>query len=136
MKIKKLLYIIPVLILAFAACDYIDEPYTEGSETTDPTDTVKRKILLEDFTGHQCPNCPAAAVIAHQLQELYPEQVVLVTVHAGIFAQMISPNYLIDFTCAEGNALNSFFGVSAVGNPNGLINREPSMSDQVPFTLP
>ena len=124
MKIKKLLYIIPVIILAFAACDYIDEPYVEGNGTVTPTDTVIKKVLLEDFTGHQCPNCPAAAEVAHQLQQLYPGQIQIVTVHAGFFANMVSPNYLIDFTTAEGDALDSYFGVSSIGNPNGLINRK------------
>ncbi|MBN2727608.1 MAG: Omp28-related outer membrane protein [Bacteroidales bacterium] len=131
MKIKKLLYIIPILILAFSACDYIDEPYTEGNGTVNPTDTVKRKILLEDFTGHQCPNCPAAAVVAHQLEALYPGQIQIVTIHAGFFSQMVSPNYLIDFTCTEGVALDTYFGVSTIGNPNGLVNRKEYSGSRV-----
>lgn len=121
---NKLIYIFPILLLLMFACDNIEAPYTEDNTNINPTDTVVKKILLEDFTGHQCPNCPEAAEIAHQLQNLYPGQIMLVTVHAGYFAQMVSPNYLIDFTCAEGDALDTYFNVSTVGNPNGLINRK------------
>jgi thiol-disulfide isomerase/thioredoxin len=44
---------------------------------------VTRRVLLEDFTGHTCNNCPAAAVIAEGLQTFYGEdQLILVGVHA------------------------------------------------------
>lgn len=121
---------ISILTLVFAvgivlsSCDVIEPPYTEENGTVNPSDTIFRKILLEDFTGHQCPNCPSAAVIAHQLMELYPGKIMLVTVHAGYFADLSSPNYMTDFRCTEGTALDNYFGVSSVGNPNGLINRK------------
>jgi len=107
-----------------AGCDVVEPPYTDGTGPINPTDTVVRKVLLEDFTGHQCPNCPGAAVIAHELMELYPGRIILVTVHAGYFAGLAMPNYMTDFRCTESEALNTFFGVDLVGNPNGLVNRK------------
>ncbi|MPM39053.1 hypothetical protein SDC9_85684 [bioreactor metagenome] len=124
---KNLFRIFVVAVIAsfaFAACDVIEPPYTDEHNGPDPEDTVKRKILLEDYTGHQCPNCPGAAIIAHQLMEMYPEQIVLVTVHAGYFANLASPNYMTDFRCTTGNDLNTYFGVDLIGNPNGTINRK------------
>jgi len=119
-----ILAIFAISALAFVSCDVVEPPYTEGGPGPDSTDTVKRKILLEDYTGHQCPNCPGAAVIAHELMEMYPGQISLVTIHAGTFANLASPNYMTDFRCTTGNELDNFFGVSSVGNPNGTINRK------------
>lgn len=132
MKIVSKIAIFAITIgLIATSCDYIDAPYTEGSGPINPTDTIVRKILLEDFTGHQCPNCPSAAVIAHQLMELYPGKIMLVTVHAGYFADLSMPNYMTDFRCTESTALDNFFGVSTVGNPNGLINRKDFAGSRV-----
>lgn len=116
--------IIVVLSFIIVSCDVIEPPFTQNGSGTTPTDTVKRKILLEDYTGHLCPNCPGAAIIAHQLMDLYPGQITLITIHAGYFAKLVSPNYMTDFKCTTGNDLNTFFGVDLIGNPNGTINRK------------
>lgn len=131
---KNLLSILVVAIIAvfaFAACDVIEPPYTDEQNGPDPEDTVVRKILLEDYTGHLCPNCPGAAVIAHQLMEMYSGKIVLVTVHAGYFAQLSSPNYMTDFRCTESTQLNDYFGVDLIGNPNGTINRKDYSGSRV-----
>lgn len=129
---KNLHKIFVILIIAsFVSCDIIEPPYTQGTNGPTPTDTVVRKVLLEDYTGHMCPNCPAAAVIAHQLMELYPGKITLVTVHAGYFAELASPNFMTDFRCPTGDDLNTFFGVDLIGNPNGTINRKEFSGSRV-----
>lgn len=124
-------YLAIITALVFSSCDVIDEPYTEGGGPTPNPDSNKRTVLIEDYTGHQCPNCPEAAEIAHNLQSLYPGQVVVVAVHAGYFADLASPNYMTDFRNPVSTALDSYFGVSAVGNPNGLINRKEYSGNRI-----
>src|SRR5690606_27366869 len=85
-----------------------------------------RKALLEDYTGHTCGNCPAAAESAHQLAEQYGDKLVLMAVHAGFFSRLKNPDYLTSYTTSVGNDWDGSkgFGVSAVGNPNGMVNRK------------
>jgi len=118
----------------FAACNKIDGPYVIKSENTDTvacpapqfpevTNHVKR-VLLEDYTGHTCVNCPRAAVIAHDLKEDYGDQLVVMAVHAGGFAKAFTAgDFTYDFQTTAGTAWDTEFGISAVGNPNGMINR-------------
>ena len=66
-----------LLAAAVASCDYIDEPFRNpggGGTATANGDTVlqtERAVLVEDFTGHQCKNCPKASKVLKQLDSLY-----------------------------------------------------------------
>jgi len=62
-KMKKYLAILSS-ILIITSCDIVEGPYLTD-ETINPIDTTTntyvKKVLVEDFTGHKCPNCPDAA---------------------------------------------------------------------------
>lgn len=115
------------------SCDKIEEPYIVKKIVVDTaqcpvpefpvvTSTVKR-ILLEDYTGHTCVNCPRAAVTAHELSEEYGNKLVIIAVHAGYFAKPLSAPFDYDFRTAAGTDWDNFFGIGKVGNPNGMVNR-------------
>lgn len=58
-----------------------------------------KTVLIKDFTGARCVNCPAAAEYAHNLQhQLGEDHVFIMGVHAGFQAQPIGqyPNFLTD----------------------------------------
>ena len=74
---------------------------------------------LEDYTGIHCVNCPDGHVIMASIAAANPGLVSLVGIHAGGFA--VPSGTEPDFRTPEGNALNSFYGVS--GYPSGVINR-------------
>lgn len=127
---KKILYTAIIGILAlnlFHGCDIIDEPYLKpvGTETdTNNTGEHIRKVLLEDFTGQKCPNCPEAAEVSHTLIETYGEQVVVIAIHSGNFAVPdATGEFTADFRTAEGSELDNFFGIYQFGYPMGMINR-------------
>ncbi len=91
-------------------------PYT-------PTNPVK-KVLLEDYTGRKCGNCPRAQrIIANTLEPLYHEQLVVATNHAGVYAVPDNPPscFAEDFRNPNSDELNTFFGLSAY--PSSMINR-------------
>ncbi|MCF8302230.1 MAG: Omp28 family outer membrane lipoprotein [Bacteroidales bacterium] len=128
-RIYNIIGILFILGLFLSSCDKVDEPYAQtigggnggGDDTTDSVQ-VKRVILLEDYTGHRCVNCPAAAETAHGLKQAYGEQLVVMSVHAGFFAMPIG-DMTTDFRTDVGEELDQYFGISAVGNPNGMVNR-------------
>jgi len=140
MKTIKIIYFF-ALLLIFGACDYVKPPVpgsgNGGNQPDTTTQVVKQRIIfLEDYTGHTCGHCPKAADAAAQVHDLYGDKVVILGVHAGGFAAPEMPNYPTDFRTNEGNELNTFFGISSVGNPNGMMNRTGFVADEhvVPYT--
>ena len=136
---KKTNYIFKMALAVVASswmltsCDKIDEPYVIKKEIVDTAQcpvpdfpavtNPEKRVLLEDYTGHTCVNCPRAAVTAHDLKQQYGEQLVVVAVHAGFFAKPLSAPFDYDFRTAAGTTWDDFFGIGKVGNPNGMVNR-------------
>ncbi len=125
---KNLFFLLSTLItITFVSCDYVKNPKqttNSGNGGTNSNITV-RKVLLEDYTGQTCGNCPAAATKADEVQTLFGNNVIVLAVHAGFFAEpSASGTYTTDYTTPAGDAWDTFFGISAAGNPNGMINRK------------
>ena len=126
---RKLLSILAISfsMIGMIACDVIEEPYKKdnsgiggGSDNENP-DAVVKNVLLEDYTGVKCVNCPNAAVIANQLQEQYGHRLVVLAVHAaGDLSNPFGgfPNFITN----EGNEWVSTFGISSF--PKGTVNRK------------
>lgn len=114
--------------LVFAGCDYIDDPTAPGSNGGGGTgDVVKRRALLEEFTGHRCNTCPAAHAVAANLADFFGDDLIVVGVHAtDFFAAPLDPpstSYTTDFRTEAGEAYATSFEVTFL--PTGLINRTP-----------
>ncbi len=110
--------------LIFTSCDEITPPYEK--KDTIVVDSSIAKIVIEDYTGFKCLNCPEATQIAHDLQEIYGnDQIYVVSIHAGTFAVPnqfgTTDKYKYDFRTQVGNELNEAMGVK--GYPSGTINR-------------
>ena len=96
------------------------------SNNCDCTYEGQRNVLVEDYTGHTCGNCPRAAEVLHNLELTYGSRIVPMAVHVGFFAEpQNNPDgsYASDFRTPAGNQWNTEFGNSAQGLPNGLVNR-------------
>ena len=121
-KIKAIATCIALLPFLLISCDIIEQPYTE--KPVKPVDTNKyvRKVLIEEYTGFRCGNCPSAAETATALHELYGDKVLIMRVHAGSYANP-KGTHTYDFRTPEGTELDAFFGNSNAGNPNGMISR-------------
>lgn len=121
-RILKTLIFPALAALSLAACNDIDE-----SERFIEVDPVKpaRMVLIEDFTGQNCVNCPDAHKVIEQLREQYPDGVVAVSIHAGDFAidkslTDFSRNY-IGLMTEEGSKYNDSYGIDSW--PAGVVNR-------------
>lgn len=148
---KNLLFI-ALAALVFSSCDKIDNPYPvqvsldldttlypgnwsdyEANEwpTFVQNTNTNRNVLIEDFTGHKCIYCPAAADFAHTLHEANPTRVFIASIHSGPtgigdFQSVSAPDYPTDFTNIEGLEIGTYFGTNDggfIGNPRGPINR-------------
>ncbi len=109
-----------ITICAFQSCDKLEEPYTEIQPAGG--DTNMRMVIIEDYTGHKCVNCPGAALIARDLEEIYTGQVMVVAVHATYFATPDQTGeFTADYTTEAGNTWSSYYQIESA--PYGLINR-------------
>ncbi len=85
--------------------------------------SVNRSVLIEDFTGQRCVNCPNATDEIHRLQEQYGEEAVIaVGIHSGPFGHrttMSSP--LLPLATETGDYYYNHWGVEQ--QPCAMINR-------------
>lgn len=91
-------------------------PQLYGQEVS--TEVQKKNVLLEEFTGINCGNCPDGHAIAHTLQRSHPDQIYVVAIHAGAYASG-EPDLKTD----SGEELDIFFKANEYGYPGGMINR-------------
>lgn len=113
------------LLPMFIACDHINEdeqlievetaiPGPEAAPDEKPTATA-RTVLLEDFTGQRCVNCPKGTKIIEQLQETYEDRFIAV----GIYWE---PKPITNGLANElGNEYYNHWELNY--QPVGLINR-------------
>ena len=82
----------------------------------------KRQVLIEEFTGVKCVNCPAGSQAIEALVDIHGEQLVVVSIHAGSFAPPYDES-LYDFRTEAGDELIDFLG-KPFGYPSAVINRK------------
>lgn len=89
----------------------------------------KKNVLLEEYTGIYCGNCPSGHYLAEQVVQNHPDQVFIVSIHAWSFANPalfggVDPDYRTEF----GSPIVTLADPS--GFPNASINRHlfPSFS--------
>lgn len=109
------LFFVFALMFVMTSCDKLDEPFKKEVNI----EATGRVVLLEDYTGVRCVNCPAAAEIAHELQETFGESLVVMGVHAGSLSMPLTG--YPDFRTEVGTAWYNYFGFQS--NPIGTINR-------------
>lgn len=104
---------------SLAACDNIEE----DERFLPPVDLeIQKNVLVEDFTGQRCVNCPLAATAVADLQQLLLQtysqpHVISVAIHGGSLA-LDEPAGLAN---ALGKEYNNVWGISTW--PSGLIDR-------------
>ena len=124
----KRLFLLATIIMGLTACSNIDEDerliYVEPAE-------VNRPVLIEDFTGQACVNCPNATAAIHELQETYGEEnVIAVAIHCGPFAHLRSNMgnaFLSDLGTKLGDEYYTHWNIEA--QPGVKINRGAPIYD-------
>lgn len=117
---KKLLYLLAFLPF-LTSCDNIKE---EDRFIDMGSATIERNVLLEEFTGQTCSNCPEAHAIIEQLEEQYGEHLVVVSIHAGSFG-LKAPVGLMQ---EEGDIYASRWNIESY--PSGVVDRTGGAEDR------
>ena len=111
-------------IFIITSCDIEESPFINDYNSYVNPD---KKVLIEDFTGHKCPNCPDAARELDAIHDIYGDQIIGMALHVTDFARPIpasqAPKFQYDFRTKWGDEWDAFYGVSDAGLPRGMINR-------------
>ena len=99
-----------------------------------------KTVLIKDFTGARCVNCPAAAEHAHNLQhQLDEDHIFIMSVHAGYLAQPLGsfPDFLTDEGTEwyNNNNSNPLFTVDHVALTEGNTLNETQIDAPVTAAL-
>ncbi len=118
--------------LGINSCDVVDGNYEKIVEIdTNTTKERPQNILITEYTGHKCGNCPPAAEEGKRLQKLYPKgRVIFMAIHAGSFATL-DATFTNDLRAPEGFSIMNSFGITL--QPTGDINRLLNSSGQRSF---
>ena len=87
-----------------------------------PNDFSDRKVLVEEFTGVQCVNCPTGSLELENLLSIYGENLIVVSIHAGDFAAPY-PQNVHDFRTPEAENLINYLK-NPPSYPSAVVNRK------------
>ncbi len=107
--------------------------YVEPAKPIEPVepDQVQRNVLIEDFTGQRCINCPKATEAIEQIKETYGDNVISVAIHSGPQGVDQDVNFKgVTYQALANSTGNEYWNkwfTSGTGQPIAKINRgEPS----------
>ncbi|MDR2058180.1 MAG: Omp28-related outer membrane protein, partial [Dysgonamonadaceae bacterium] len=86
------------------------------------TEVQKKNILLEEFTGIHCGNCPEGHKIANNLVTAQEGTVYTIAIHSGHYA--VPNTGEPDYRIPEGESFDAYFQANDYGYPSGMINRK------------
>ncbi len=124
--------------ILFTACEEVgpDVNFTPKSELVLTPDTTyakqERKVLLEEFTGVLCPNCPDGTEKVKELTNIHGDRILPIAMHAGALAGFIEGKSIQNLMTDEGSQLHIDFGNS--GQPAAVIDRVQYPSEFDLFT--
>ncbi len=119
---------------AFSACDNIDadDRYNEIEKPVVPVEEVTKTLLIQEFSGNMCTNCPRGAEALHNIQEAYPGEVIVVGLHPEGGGPNTVPIGTQDFRTEAAQAMYNIYQPS--GFPcavfNGLKSSQSTAYDQ------
>ncbi|MGB4204020.1 MAG: Omp28 family outer membrane lipoprotein [Bacteroidales bacterium] len=118
MKYRIILISLLSILFAFQSCNKIEESYLIETGEVE----AKKTILIEEFTGHQCPNCPRAANALNDIVSTYGDRIIIVAVHANYNGRP-TVAFPADYRTEVGNALDTKFKMEESGLPKSMVNR-------------
>ena len=89
------------------------------AQTIVGTDPENKNVVLEEFTGLNCPACPSGHEKAQQIYNANPDDVVVIAIHTGSYANPLGsqPDYRTEW----GSTIAGQTGLG--GYPSATVNR-------------
>jgi len=128
MKKSPILIALGLAAILFSACQevapLINPVMGPGDVNTPiPVEEQTRQVLIEEFSGVRCVNCPAGSQAIEDLLAIHGQRLVAVSIHSSGNFSVPYPNSLYDFRTTAGDNLLSFLG-APLGYPTAVVNRK------------
>lgn len=118
-KISRYMMTGAVALMAAAALSSCDNVAEDDRFIKLPPIEADRAVLIEDFTGQNCLNCPNAHEVIEDLQKQYGEdKVIAVSIHGGGMA--ISDRRPFGLMTQEGDEICNYYAIGRF--PMGVID--------------
>lgn len=88
-----------------------------------PGSSQLQNVLIEEYTGVRCQNCPAGAKLLEDLKTIHKERLVVLSIHGGFFAQPTNAENKLTLDNAYGKDLIRIFN-QPQGYPSAIVNRK------------
>lgn len=114
------IFVVAFVTMGVISCDEIKESERFGQEPI--AFTPRKNVLIEDFTGQMCLNCPTASEAIHSIQKLYGEDhVVAVAIHGGGLKAPWGYDDPRQLATPQGDEFNEHWAIPFW--PNGMVDR-------------
>ena len=121
----RLLNNLAIILLLFALISCDEKPVELLDVVVPPGN---KTVLVEDFTGVSCPNCPEGARIVENLRGFYgKDRIISIAIHSIGFDNL-HPNSKYQLKTDEGQELQDHLG-TLFSKPAAAINRTLSVED-------
>lgn len=121
---KKILFPLAFMLFFAFGCDENEPtiPCLSCDTTGGPNLPQDRVVIIEEFTGVRCVNCPQGSAEIENLLSIHGDRMVAVSIHSGFFANPYPINQY-DFRTADGDAVRDLLGIP-LGYPSAVVNRK------------
>lgn len=112
-----------LFLLLGLGCEEVPPVLNPGGDPNDevPVEDQKRQVLIEEFTGERCVNCPAGSAAIEALLGVHGQRLVAVSIHAGFFAVPF-PESDAQLANSTGESLLTLLD-EPNGFPTAVVNR-------------
>ena len=121
---KFLIFSFSSLLIFLSSCSNIDEDERLIYDPVNidvPEGGVARHVLIEDFTGQKCANCPTATQVIEQIGREFPEAIIPVAIHSGDLGVLPTAEEPYGLATELGNEYYRHWGIDM--QPLGVIDR-------------
>ena len=123
---KKILFFAFGLGILLTSCEEIAPTVTPLTgpvvDTVPDVGDQLRQVLIEEFTGVRCVQCPGGSAEVENLLAIHGSQLIAVQIHAGDFAPPFTNESMYDFRTQEGDEIINYLG-KPLTYPSAVVNR-------------
>lgn len=108
---KKFTFLICIMIISLLKANAQEPQYVSMEQKN-------RNVLVEEFTGRKCVNCPLGHIQTKIIEEAYPGRVWAINLHGGYFSSLDYPN----LNTAICDSIGMYFNPTSF--PSAIVNRQ------------
>ncbi|MEO5581434.1 MAG: Omp28-related outer membrane protein [Saprospiraceae bacterium] len=112
-----------IILIYISICSCSEIPVVLPVNDPNSGNNIDQNVLVEEYTGVRCQNCPAGAQLLEELKTIHGNRLTILSIHGGFFAQPTNRENKLTLDNSFGRQLISVFN-QPQGYPSAMINRK------------